>query len=216
MEADSPNFLDLDTAQRILLAAERLFGKHGYSGVSTRDIALAAGVSKANIFHHYHSKQALYEAVLRSGASRFRQLLQSLEDQERGLRELLEEFGRQHLQGMLQHQDALALFVRHLLDAGDQQQGQAAENIIEQTHDLLMGSFTALQRQGKLAAQADPSVLAVTLVGSHLAFVLVRKVLAQGGRELPSVESFNTTMIKQLLQGVAPTSGAPGQTELDE
>lgn len=216
MGADSTKAIELDTAQRILIAAERLFGQRGYSGVSTRDIALAAGVSKANIFHHYHSKQALYQAALHSGADRFQELLQGLADNDRSLAELLEGFSRQHLQSMLQHQDALALFIRHLLDVGQQDPEIVAENVIEQTYDQLMDSFTALQRERKLAAHSDPSVLALSLVGSHLAFVLVRRLLLQNGREVPEAETFSTKMIKQLLQGVAPAPGAPDQEERDK
>lgn len=216
MDADSSDFKDLDTAQRILAAAERLFGRHAYSGVSTRDIAVAAGVSKAAVFHHYQSKQALYEAVLRSGASRFQALLQSLTDNSHSLPELLEDFSRQHLQSMLQHQDALALFMRRLLDAGQQEGGTVGETILEQSHDLLMDSFVALQRQGKLAAHVDPAVLALTLVGSHLAFVLIRRALEQHGREAPAVADFSTALIKQLLRGLTPGSGALEKTKSSE
>ena len=40
----------------ILEAAERLFAQQGYDGVSMRTIAREAGVSKANIYHHFDSK----------------------------------------------------------------------------------------------------------------------------------------------------------------
>ena len=49
----------------ILDAAVHLFSEHGYDGVSMRRIAQAAGVSKANIYHHFDSKQALYFAIMR-------------------------------------------------------------------------------------------------------------------------------------------------------
>ena len=43
----------------ILDAAVRLFSESGYDGVSMRRIAEEAGVSKANIYHHFASKEAL-------------------------------------------------------------------------------------------------------------------------------------------------------------
>ena len=42
----------------ILDAAVNLFSVHGYDGVSMRRIAEAAGVSKANIYHHFASTEA--------------------------------------------------------------------------------------------------------------------------------------------------------------
>ncbi len=46
-----------------------LFSVHGYDGVSMRRIADAAGVSKANIYHHFASKEALYFAIMRRSAA---------------------------------------------------------------------------------------------------------------------------------------------------
>ena len=61
LAATLPN---LDSADRILRAAETLFAKHGFGAVSMSAIARRAGVSKANVFHHFATKQALYLAVL--------------------------------------------------------------------------------------------------------------------------------------------------------
>jgi len=54
-----------DGASRVLQAAEKLFAEHGYDGVSASMIAEAASVSKANIFHHFHSKEQLYVEVMK-------------------------------------------------------------------------------------------------------------------------------------------------------
>jgi len=54
------------TADRILAAADDLFCRRGYSGVSVRDIADQASVRKALVFYHFGSKDKLYEKVLTS------------------------------------------------------------------------------------------------------------------------------------------------------
>jgi len=46
-------------ARRIVRAAGRLFAQHGYAGTSMAEVAEAAGVSKATVFHHFPSKRAL-------------------------------------------------------------------------------------------------------------------------------------------------------------
>src|SRR6202161_2506579 len=54
------------TAQRLLDAAERLFGEHGYNGVGMRALAQAAHVNLAATTYHFGSKKALYvETFLR-------------------------------------------------------------------------------------------------------------------------------------------------------
>src|SRR5580704_11940240 len=54
----------VDTKQRILDSAERLFATHGFEGTSLRTIIADAQVNLAAIHYHYHSKEALLDAVL--------------------------------------------------------------------------------------------------------------------------------------------------------
>jgi len=53
-----------DTKERILDTAERLFAEHGYGATSLRSIIAAAGVNLAAVHYHFHSKEALLEAVV--------------------------------------------------------------------------------------------------------------------------------------------------------
>ena len=52
------------TKERILDTAERLFSEHGYSATSLRSIIAGAGVNLAAVHYHFHSKEALLEAVI--------------------------------------------------------------------------------------------------------------------------------------------------------
>jgi AcrR family transcriptional regulator len=52
-----------DTGARILQAATELFAKHGFDGVSMRDIAAAVEVDVATVQHHAGTKAKLYDAV---------------------------------------------------------------------------------------------------------------------------------------------------------
>lgn len=52
------------TKERILDAAERLFARRGFHGVSIREITQAAGVDVALANYHFGSKRELFDAVL--------------------------------------------------------------------------------------------------------------------------------------------------------
>lgn len=54
--------------QRILDTAERLFARHGFYGVSVRDITEAAGVDVALVNYHFGSKRELFAAVFQRRA----------------------------------------------------------------------------------------------------------------------------------------------------
>ncbi len=53
---------------RILDAAEQLFARHGFYGVSVRDITEAAGVDVALVNYHFGSKRELFTAVFQRRA----------------------------------------------------------------------------------------------------------------------------------------------------
>lgn len=50
--------------QRIVDTARRLFLENGYLGVSMQQIADAAGLRKASLYHHFRSKEALFAEVM--------------------------------------------------------------------------------------------------------------------------------------------------------
>ena len=53
-----------DTYSTLLMTAVRLFGQHGYDGVTTRMLAEAAGANVAGIKYHFGSKDDLYIAAI--------------------------------------------------------------------------------------------------------------------------------------------------------
>lgn len=52
---------ELDSQDKLLLAAIDLIAEKGYNGVSTKEIAAAAGLSEKTLFRHFGSKQNLLE-----------------------------------------------------------------------------------------------------------------------------------------------------------
>ena len=54
----------VDTKERILDAAERLFATHGFAGTSLRSVTKEAGVNLAAVHYHFGTKEDLLRAVL--------------------------------------------------------------------------------------------------------------------------------------------------------
>jgi AcrR family transcriptional regulator len=57
---------DLETRERLLKAAERLFAERGFKKVTVRDICRAARANVAAVNYHFGDKEGLYREVLRS------------------------------------------------------------------------------------------------------------------------------------------------------
>ncbi len=51
------------TRARVLDAAEALFAAHGYQATSTDAILESSGISRGALYHHFETKQAVFEGV---------------------------------------------------------------------------------------------------------------------------------------------------------
>lgn len=60
----------MDRRSHYLASALALFTEHGYPGVSMDAIVEAAGGSKATLYRHFDSKEALFEAIIDDVASK--------------------------------------------------------------------------------------------------------------------------------------------------
>jgi TetR/AcrR family transcriptional regulator len=52
------------SVERILAATEPVFAKYGYEGATMAQLAVAAGLPKANLHYYFGTKEGLYRAVL--------------------------------------------------------------------------------------------------------------------------------------------------------
>ncbi len=68
----------------ILKAAFPLFARRGYEGTTTRELALAAGVTEPILYRHFPSKEALFEAVFDAAERRILDALAAAAGDARG------------------------------------------------------------------------------------------------------------------------------------
>jgi TetR/AcrR family transcriptional repressor of nem operon len=68
---------NLEARERILKAAFTLLGERGFNAVSMDDVASAAGLKKANLFHYFPTKEALGLAVFDYAAAQMRSQIAS-------------------------------------------------------------------------------------------------------------------------------------------
>jgi TetR/AcrR family transcriptional regulator len=199
-----------DAAGRILEAARDLFAERGYEGTSIRDIALRAGASKANIFHHYRSKRALYEAVLDEAHARFREEYALLGDRARPLEQSLKAFASTHLQRMLENPGIVNLFLGEVVGRGESQEGASAETLIVAGLESLIDLLETRLDDGRPDPRRDALLLAMVLLGGSYAYFRLDAILeVAAGRDgtiagLMSADDYARALIDLLLPGLAP------------
>lgn len=195
-----------DAVERILAAAKDLFAESGFDAVSMNAIAERAGVSKANVFHHFKSKNALYLEVLKTARSESGNQIDQLGSGSGTLVERLRDFSQSHLANILRDEKISRLIQRDLLENGPQRGKEFAEQVFGQNFASLVEILRTGQKNGELRAQIDPAMLATLLIGADVFFFQSREVL----RHFPDVsftdtpESYSTMLVDILLRGILP------------
>lgn len=62
-----PSPSELETRERILSAAQKLFARKGYSATTTKDLASTAKVAEGTLFRHFNNKKAILVEVATQG-----------------------------------------------------------------------------------------------------------------------------------------------------
>ena len=152
----------------ILEAAKRLFGRRGYARVSASDIAREAGVSKANVFHHFGTKEALYLAVLKVACD---ETMGSIEgDAYDDPAVALRVFFASQREAMLRHPEATRLILREIVEGGGQRARPMAEQVFAGHFSRLVALVASGQAAGALRRDFDPALLAYLLLGANVFF----------------------------------------------
>ncbi len=191
-------------ADRILEVAERLFAEKGYEAASISDIARAAGVSKANVFHHFRSKEGLYMAVLRQACRHTASTLdraasRAVVDSRAALRDFMIHQARL----LFEHAQSSRLIQRELFEHASERGQRLAEEVFAEHFSRLVALVEAGQAQGRLRTDLDAALLAFLLIGANVFFFETRAVL----EHLPGVgfagdpESFSAAAFELMARG---------------
>ena len=195
-----------DATERILAAAKHLFAEAGFDAVSMNAIADRAGVSKANVFHHFKSKNDLYLAVLKIACSESHAQIDQLGSDKGSFVARLRDYSVSHLASILQDEKISRLVQRDLLENGPKRGKEFAEQVFGQNFARLVDILRSGQKKGELRKEIDPAMLATLLIGADVFFFQSREVL----RHFPDVsftatpERYSAMLAEILLHGILP------------
>ena len=162
--------------EAILAVAKIQFAEQGYHGASLSKIAAQAEVSKANIFHHFSSKEGLYLAVLRDYCEQLSPLQGERFHAIPNYVDRLQLFARIHLEKMLKEPGAVQLFLRELLAQDPQRKEILAKGVFEDNFTRFVEMVREGQAAGEIRRHIDPALLAVILLGADVFFFMARDV----------------------------------------
>jgi len=155
-------------AKKILDAAEALFAEHGYHGVSVQDIAKAAEVSKANVYHHFSSKDDLYFAVIKNSMQEMNDLLHSFTQNQASSIDLISGFSAAHLAHLIHKPHIAKLVLRELLDGSSDRCRALAQDVFAGHYQMLQAMMRKAQDSGVFNKDMNLEHMAIALVGLNV------------------------------------------------
>ena len=168
----------------ILRAATDLFGEAGFDGVSINAIAQRAGTSKANVFHHFGSKETLYLAVMRDACGQFAASIEALGAGGKEFADRVTDFVRADLATMRAQPDESHLILREILESGPCRGRALASDVFDEQFGRIVALFREGQAGGEVTGDVPPALAASMLIACNVFLFQSQHVL----RHLPGVD----------------------------
>lgn len=156
-------------SRRFLLEnACEAFAQHGFAGASMGDIAARSGLRKSSLFHHFPSKEALYQEVFGVIVGDLGELAIEAQavSEDAGFLDRLDRLTEKFTGYLATHSDAAKLLIREFVDEGPfflSGGRQGAHAVLKAASAFLAEGM----RTGAIAEQ-DPDHLVMSLTGLHM------------------------------------------------
>ncbi|MFA9461138.1 TetR/AcrR family transcriptional regulator [Thiohalorhabdus sp. Cl-TMA] len=195
-----------DGCRRITEVAARLFARHGFKGVSMAALAREAGLSKAAIFHHFPSKEALYYHVILQACQETTAFLQGVLGEDEQAEKALAEFARYHIHHLFNHAQVGQLIFRELLDGESERIRTLAQEVYGDNFQRMVELVQRGQEAGLFGREHDPALVTTVLVGSQIFFFQAREMLSHtpGIAFADDPDQFAEGMLHLLMEGLKP------------
>ena len=175
------------TRERIKAAAAEVFIEKGLDGARMQAIADRAGANKAMIYYYFHSKEALFEAVIRETFEELFRLFSGIQpDRNLDLKKLIPQIVHIHMRFLADHPYIPKIMVREL-----QSGNRIAEKVLREIFTKMklgryfnfIKAFDAGAKAGKIR-RVDPLQTIWNIAALNIFYFVARPFLTAGWPEL--------------------------------
>jgi AcrR family transcriptional regulator len=189
----------LTTQERILEAAVRVFGEHGYKGATTREIARVAEVNETTLFRNFQNKEILFKAVVEQSASRMTEIVENLGMTGKDLRDDLTYFALAYYKTMEENEPLLRMLIGEARRQPEEAQ-LIAHNTWRPVKERMERFLMDAQKKGKVRDDVDARQAIQAFSGSIFAFALRRCMIPHPY----TTEEYLKTVVDIFVRGIMP------------
>ena len=189
----------------IFKAAEKLFAEKSFSSVSMDQIAQKSGMSKGNLYHHFESKEDLYNQLLFNCHQRVVDLLKETESIEGTYLDKIRFFVKEHLKILMGDPQKTKLLLKEFSDLIDR------NSIKKNKRTFLLKNFERItnlidqaKNNNEIIRTCDSKLLALQFLSPTLSFLAFQSVVEELTGESDTQININLSdqMIENLINGL--------------
>lgn len=143
---------------QILAIAAHLIAQRGYSATTVRDIADEAGILSGSLYHHFPSKEAILQEILRSFLTGLRERFSAIVAEGLSPRETLDRLIAHAFHTIESKPDQVGLYQNELSFLGSQPGFEFLHEERVQIEELWIEQFREGQRVGDFRTTVDPAI----------------------------------------------------------
>ena len=194
----------MESTEIILNKAEKLFADSGFGSVSMTNIANACNMSKANLYHHFSSKEDLYTQILIRAQKNTQNILEKTKKITGTYIEKIEFFINEHLNQMLKDPMKYKLLAREFSDLGLTSRAMPSVGLMEQNLSQIVDLIDQAKKTKEIIETTDSRLLAYQLLSPNLTYITHQNLFDSvfEGLGPSSNEDFSKTLTTNLLRGV--------------
>jgi len=194
----------MESTEIILNKAEKLFADSGFGSVSMTNIANACNMSKANLYHHFSSKEDLYTQILIRAQKNTQNILEKTKKITGTYIEKIEFFINEHMNQMLKDPMKYKLLAREFSDLGLSSRAMPSVGLMEQNLSQIVDLIDQAKKSKEIIETTDSRLLAYQLLSPNLTYITHQNLFDSvfEGLGPSSNEDFSKTLTTNLLRGV--------------
>ena len=194
----------MESTEIILNKAEKLFADSGFGSVSMTNIANACNMSKANLYHHFSSKEDLYRQILIRAQKNTQNILEKTKEITGTNIEKIEFFINEHLNQMLKDPMKYKLLAREFSDLALSSRSLTSIGLMEQNLSQIVALIDQAKRKKEIIETTDSRLLAYQLLSPNLTYITHQDLFDSvfEGLGPSSNKDFSKTLTTNLLNGV--------------
>jgi AcrR family transcriptional regulator len=178
----------MKTRDKLLTAAERCFGRHGFDGTSVRDIVSEAGVNLGAVTYHFGGKEQLFADLLATKTREMMAVGYRITESNLGPEDKLRAFFEEYATIMLIHQPSLKIIFAETLSGGTRLPAVVRDAVTWRNQafaDIMKDGI----RQG-VFRDGDIETLAWSFFGMLSAYILYEPLVHKYGKNRPYPKSY--------------------------